>query len=58
MQAAFLGATDQLKEERERTKKAEEKATMYQQKYEFVLTVAKLTDAEASPLNKEEPILA
>lgn len=54
MQAAFRDASEQLREERERTRRAEEEAKTYRQNYEFVLSVVNMSDAEVRALNKEE----
>ncbi len=54
MQAALGDVSDQLKEERELRKKAEEEAKTYKRHYEFVLTVANISDGEVKSRFREE----
>lgn len=58
MQAALGDVSDQLREERDLRKRAEDEARMYRRHYEFVLGVANITDGEVRSRLMGEPAYA
>jgi hypothetical protein len=58
MQAALGNVSDQLSEERELRKRAEDEARTYRRNYEFVLSMANITDGEVRSRLMGEPAYA
>lgn len=57
-QTTLAAVAEQLSEERRSRVKAEQEAATYKMRYEFALTVGKITDAEVKALIKQEQIAA